>query len=154
MEKSARPKEKITLEHICSLLEEILEQLKSSKTKSAKSKSGEPTAASRVFDSYAAAHVLRYKLEPNRNARSMSLCKAIVQRIGVDDAILTTYFYLKHSDAQYLRTKHDLGLLLKDCEKLNMERVTNTRISTAHARGQEEKDFAQQQLDRIERGEL
>lgn len=88
----------------------------------------EPSPAARVWRQYAEAYVQVYGVEPVRNARINAQCAQLVARLGVDAAVGISGWFLRHRASWYVRQRHSMGSLLKDCEKLHTEWVTNTRL--------------------------
>lgn len=120
---------------------------------------GETTEASAspssgVWLSYSKAFEERYGTQPLRNATVNSQLKSFVARVGSVAAPDVAAFYLTHSDAYYIRQKHPVGMLLRDAEKLYAEWKTGSRVTGTSARQQERLGNAQDQLERIARGEL
>lgn len=91
-----------------------------------------PTPGSRVWDAYSAAFKTRWGDDPPRNAEANSLCKRLVDKLGVDDAPSVAEFYVAHRDALYVKAMHPLTLLIRDASKIRTEWATG-RVSTAPA---------------------
>lgn len=72
----------------------------------------------RVFLDYAAAFKERYGEFPVRNAKSSSLLKQLVGRLGADEAPPVAAYYVGLNDKLYAGSGHCLSLLLRDAEKL------------------------------------
>ena len=87
---------------------------KSKKEKSA----GELSDGSKVWMAYSMAYEQRMRVQPTRNAKQNALCTQLVQRLGVEDAVKVTVFYLTHPNPYYMRTQYALGPLVQDCEGL------------------------------------
>lgn len=87
---------------------------KSKKEKSA----GEVSDGSKVWMAYSMAYEQRMRVQPTRNAKQNALCTQLVQRLGVEDAVKVTVFYLTHPNPYYMRTQYALGPLVQDCEGL------------------------------------
>lgn len=87
-------------------------------------------ACRRTWEAYSAAYANRYGTEPVRNAKVSSLVKQFVKRIGFAESPDVAAFYVRHSNAYYVKKSHDLGSLLSDAEKIRMEWATG-RIVTA-----------------------
>lgn len=91
-----------------------------------------PTPGSQVWDAYSAAFKKRWGDDPPRNAEANSLCKRLVEKLGVDDAPSVAEFYVSHKDAFYVKAMHPLTLLIRDATRIRTEWSTG-RVSTAHA---------------------
>ena len=71
-----------------------------------------------MFLDYAAAFKERYGEFPVRNAKSSSLLKQLVGRLGADEAPPVAAYYVGLNDKLYAGSGHCLSLLLRDAEKL------------------------------------
>jgi uncharacterized protein YdaU (DUF1376 family) len=88
---------------------------------------------SQVWNAYEHAYVLRYGIEPVRNAKNNALCKQLIARLGVD-APEVAAFFVAHSQQFYVLKGHPLNLLVADAEKLRTEWATGQKITTVAAR--------------------
>jgi uncharacterized protein YdaU (DUF1376 family) len=88
---------------------------------------------SQVWNAYEHAYVLRYGIEPVRNAKNNALCKQLVARLGVD-APEVAAFFVAHSAQFYVLKGHSLTLLVADAEKLRTEWATGQKITATAAR--------------------
>lgn len=86
-------------------------------------------AGSQLWEAYVESYVLKYKVEPVRNATTNNQAMQIVRRIGLEPAIELVKFYLTQTDAFYLRSMHQLGLCLKDCEMLSVRMRSGKNIT-------------------------
>ncbi len=86
-----------------------------------------------TWDAYALAYSNRYGAEPVRNASVNGKLSQFVKRIGVDESPHVASFFVGHNNAWYVRGMHDVGAMLKDCEKLRTEWATNTRMTSTRA---------------------
>lgn len=84
---------------------------------------------SQIWGSYKQAYLLRYKVEPTRNASVNSKISQIGKRLG-EDSIPVIQFYLKHNDSFYLKKIHDIGLCLKDAEALHTQWKRNQAVTS------------------------
>lgn len=92
------------------------------------------TPAMRVWERYKSAYLDKYKTEPVRNAVVNSQISNLVKRIGEEAAPDVAAFYVQHSDAFYVRARHPLGLLLRDCEGLHTQWITGKTVTSSQAR--------------------
>lgn len=83
-----------------------------------------------VWQAYADAYRQRYQVDPVRNATVNGRLANLVARLGADAAAVAA-FYLTHDAAFYVRSGHDVGALLRDCESLRTQWATGARM-TAH----------------------
>lgn len=104
------------------------------KTKRTANASALEEACHQTWESYCKAYVERYSTEPVRNATTNSQTKNLVKRLGAEEAPLVAAWFLSHRDAWYVRQLHQLGSLLKDCEKLRTEWATNRQMTHTQAR--------------------
>ncbi|MHB1750707.1 MAG: YdaU family protein [Acidithiobacillus sp.] len=88
--------------------------------------------------SYASAYIGRYGVEPVRNAKVNGQLKQLVGRLGAEEAPHVAAWYVAHNGQLYVRGKHPVDLLLRDCEGLRTE----------WARGQQITDHDARQVDR------
>lgn len=88
----------------------------------------------RVWEMYDTAYVKRYGTPPVRNARVNGQIAQLVKRIGGEVAPQVAAFYVRHNDAYYVRSRHPLGLLLRDCEGLHTQWVTGQTVTQSQAR--------------------
>ena len=84
---------------------------------SKENKNSEKELNKKIWAAYSEAYKLRYKCEPIRNAVVNSKISQLGKRVG-DDALEIVKFYLNHNDSFYVKSMHDIGLCLKDCEGL------------------------------------
>jgi hypothetical protein len=106
-----------------------------------------------TWKSYSDAYRKRHGAYPIRNAKISSQLSQFVDRVGIEDAPEIAAFFLTHNDAFYTRSKHPVGLLVRDAEKLHTEWKTG-KVSTGIEAKQAEKTSAfMAQIQRIENGE-
>lgn len=101
-----------------------------------------PTAA--TWEAYATAYRERYGADPVRNATVNAQLRAVVARLGGEEAPHVAAFYVRHNAAFYVRSGHATGGLLKDCEKLRTEWATRRQITATAA---QQADRTQTNLD-------
>lgn len=88
---------------------------------------------------YCDAYAMRYGVEPVRNASVNGQLASLVKRLGVTEAPKVAAFYVSHSGALYVRAKHPVNLLLRDCEGLRTEWATGRTVTEAEARQSDRK---------------
>ena len=103
-----------------------------------------------TWAAYSLAYFDRYGTEPVRNAKVSSQVKQFAQRIPRSEAPEVASFYVRHSDAFYIRKGHDFGQLLADAEKVRMEWATNQQITGTKARQNERASAMWQAVAEIE----
>lgn len=74
----------------------------------------------KIWEAYFKAYLVRYNVEPTRNASVNGKISQLAGRLG-DDAPDVIYFYLKHNDSSYLKKLHDIGLCLSNAESLHTQ---------------------------------
>ena len=112
----------------------------------------EVVSGSPAWDAYAIAYERRYHSPPVRNAKTNSLCKQLVQRLGASEAPEVASFYVTHEFPLYISAGHDLSLLIRDCEKIRTEWKTGRPIQPK-SRAQLVSDGNQALLAKVRRGE-
>lgn len=90
-----------------------------------------------VWQAYKEAYFARYTIEPQRNAKASTCSKNICERVGVDNALEVVKYYLTREDAFYVNSAHEIGLCLRDCQKLVTEMKTRKPMSLSEARRRE-----------------
>ena len=129
------------------LLESILKELRPKK-----SRNTSLTTGSQAYEAYATAYHIKYGTEPIRNKIVNSIFKKLNERLG-EMAPYISGFYLDHPDYQYVKSKHDPKLLLRDCEKLATEWKTGNKMTHDIAKSVSSQDFYKDQLKKIDSGE-
>ena len=116
------------------------------------------TIGSRAWDAYAMAYFERYGTEPVRNARTNSQLAQLAKRLPADEICEVVCWYVRSSNAFYVRDSHGLGLLLRDCEGLRTQWATNSRMTSTEARQMDEHEstyesvrWVRANLDRLRR---
>jgi len=102
-------------DQIIGLLREIRDLLKAPEKKRVKKEKPETVG---LWQSYKDAYVNRYGVEPTRNARVNGILFQVYKRIPEDKHESLAKFYLTQTDALFLRSMHDVGLFLQNCEML------------------------------------
>jgi uncharacterized protein YdaU (DUF1376 family) len=74
-----------------------------------------------TWSAYAFAYKARYGVDPVRNSKVNGQIAQIVQRLGGTEAPQVAAFFVKHNGPFYVRAKHAVGALLKDCEGIRTE---------------------------------
>ena len=102
-------------------------------TKKSKVTSG-VTIGSQVYEAYAQAWRRRYPDgQPLRNARINAQAAQIAQRLGVERGIQVVEFYLRQTDAFYVRNMHMLQFCARDCEVLAAKMETGKSMTRREA---------------------
>lgn len=102
-----------------------------------------------VWEAYAKAFKTRYKVEPVRNAKVNAQLEQLVKRLGAEEAPAVATFYLSHNSPAYIHRGHSVGMLLLDAEKLRTEWASGRKITSAEARGAEQRDSVSEQARRV-----
>ncbi len=102
-----------------------------------------------TWTSYAQAYEARYHVQPVRNRTVNSHLKALVNRLGTDEAPQVAAFYLTHNKPFYVTARHPTNLLLKDAEGLRTEWATGIKATTGEAKQAEVQDDARAQINRV-----
>lgn len=87
-----------------------------------------------TWEAYSAAYQARYHVEPVRNARVNAQLAYLVQELGRDVAPQVAAFYVRHQDAQYVRDRHGVKLLVRDCAKLRTDWLRGEQMTGTSAR--------------------
>ncbi len=101
-----------------------------------KAASAENVAA---WKGYAQAYRARYQVDPVRNAKVNSQIKQLVLRLGAVEAPEVAAWYVRHNSAMYVRAKHPVDLLLRDCEGLRTEWARGQQVTDQDARAIDKK---------------
>ena len=80
-----------------------------------------PTAGAEVWESYRAAYLIRYGVEPARSAKVNAICSRLAKDIGAEEAKSVAAYYVTHNDRWYINKGHDLKYCLGDAQKLLTE---------------------------------
>lgn len=111
------------------------------------------TGGADTWAAYALAFARRYGEQPPRNAKSNSLCKQLVKRLGALEAPEVAQFYVSHNGDFYQNKGHPLTLLVADAEKLRTEWKTG-KVITPKTPAQRNIDSLKTMFQKVERGEL
>ena len=114
-------------------IEQLGETLKAFNLPVKRAPAGENPLNLKTWKAYKAAYQQRYKTDPVRNASVNAKIKQIVARLG-NNAPDVAAHYVWCNAAYYVRDKHTVGPLLKDCEGLHTEWATGKTVTNAEAR--------------------
>ncbi len=104
---------------------------------------------SKIWETYRLNYRRRYGVEPVRNAKTNSHIKALVTRLGEEDAKKVVEFFMDHNEGFYLKRTHDIGLCLKDAESLRTQMLRNKPVTTTDIRAFEKQDYYSAQITRL-----
>jgi hypothetical protein len=93
-----------------------------------------PSGVAVAAQRYAEAYRSKYTTDPVMNARVYGQLSQLVKRIGAVSAPEVAAFYVRHNDQLYIRSRHPVGLLLRDCEGLHTQWVTGKSVTSSQAR--------------------
>ena len=96
-----------------------------------------------AWAAYAEAYLARYGTEPVRNAKTNGQFAQFVKRLPADEAPEVARWYVASNTALYVRSKHCVDLLLRDCEGLRTEWATSRRVTDTEARQADQHQSAQ-----------
>jgi hypothetical protein len=91
-------------------------------------------AGSLAWGAYASAYLDRYRTEPVRNAKVNGQFAQLAKRLPEDEIEHVVRWYVASNAALYVRSKHCVDLLLRDCEGLRTEWATGSRMTDTEAR--------------------
>lgn len=111
--------------------------------------SADASPACKTWAAYCEAFVARYGVPPTRNAKVNGQIAQFLKRIPHDDAPCVAAFYVRNSDAFYVKAAHSVGLLLRDAEKLHVEWQRGRRVTTQEARDVDRLESTFEMLDRV-----
>lgn len=103
-----------------------------------------------TWASYASAYERRYGVSPLRNLSTNSQIKKLCARVPLSVAPAVAAYYVQHNDPFYVRARHPVGLLLRDCEGLHTQMASGVRSTTGEARNAEKRDEFTEQVKRVE----
>ena len=89
---------------------------------------------SNAWAAYASAYLARYHTEPVRNAKVNGQFAHLAKRLPEDEIEHVVRWYVASNAALYVRSKHCVDLLLRDCEGLRTEWATGARMTDTEAR--------------------
>lgn len=104
------------------------------KPRTAKPKTEQQQANAATWQAYADAYVARYGVEPVRNAKVNGQIAQLVARLGAEEAPQVAAYFVTINDQFFLRSLHDLGLLLSRAEAIRTQWVTGRQITSTTAR--------------------
>lgn len=105
------------------------------KRAAAKPKADEPAKPTvETWSAYSAAYRDRYHgQDPVRNATVNGQLAQFVARIGAEEAPAVARFYVGHQRSDYVRSMHDVGLMLRDAAGLRTQWATQRQVTTTQA---------------------
>lgn len=77
--------------------------------------------AAKAFNDYRGAFYERYQVEPPVSAKVRGQFAQLVARVGAEHAAKVAVAYVRDDNEFYRRVKHTPGILLKDCERIDIE---------------------------------
>lgn len=83
---------------------------------------------------YVTAYERRWEVEPVLDRQANSMIKKFVEKLGVEEAPAVAAFYLTHNRQDYVRSKHDVALMLRDARGLRTEWATGRKVTDTAAR--------------------
>ena len=89
---------------------------------------------------YEAAYLIRWKTKPVRNGKVNAQLAKLVEYVGKDAAPELAAWYLTHNSPWYIKHRHPVWALLKDCESLHTQWKTGVKATTLEAKQAEFKD--------------
>ena len=92
-------------------------------------RASDPAPTTVVWLTYSRAYHKRYGVEPVRNAKVNGQLAQLVSQLGAEEAIDVAAFYLTHDGAFYKQQAHEVGLMLRDAQKLRTELRTGRQIN-------------------------
>jgi hypothetical protein len=96
-----------------------------------------PTPGILVWQSYYDAYLLRYRVEPLRNARINAMCTMLAGLVGNEVAPRLAAYYVESRHWLYAEAKHPMNLLVRDAQKLHTEMLSG-KVTTRRAAQREE----------------
>ena len=87
-----------------------------------------------TWEAYSTAYLQRHGAKPVRNAKVNSQIKQFVERIGEAESPGVAAFFVGSNRGLYVSANHPVNLLLRDCESLHTEWVTNRHGTETAAR--------------------
>ena len=91
-------------------------------------------ATGKAWAAYSTAYLARYKTEPVRNAKVNGQLAQLAKRLPEDEVEHVIRWYVASNANFYVRSKHSVDLLLRDCEGLRTEWATGARMTDTEAR--------------------
>ena len=91
-------------------------------------------AKMKTWDAYSAAYQQRYGVEPVHNPHAERQISQLITRLDHGEAPQVAAWYVGHNGAFYVRMKHPIDLLVKDCEGLRTEWARGCQVTDQDAR--------------------
>lgn len=107
------------------------------KPKAARPKTDAQIANTNTWDAYTIAYLERYGVEPVRNAKVNAQVAQLVQRLGAEEAPQVAMFYVTINDSFFIRSSHELGLLVSRAEGIRTQWLTGRQVNAVTARQME-----------------
>jgi hypothetical protein len=116
-----------------------------------------PTPVAACFRAYADGIKTKYGAEYPPSAKANGQLSQVVARVGRDAALAVTQFYITSSNPWYVKVRHSLDYLVRDCERLWMDvqiangggavkPATHARVALLNAEGKIVCDLGEQPL--------
>lgn len=74
-----------------------------------------------LWSEYVRMYVSRYRVKPLRNAKVNSQIRSLVRAVGKSEAPRVLRYYMRHSDAVFVRNHHTIGMCLANAQRLLTE---------------------------------
>lgn len=97
-------------------------------------KPNEISKGSTVWKAYVQSYKALYKVEPTRNAKTNTICKRLIDLVGIEKSLVIVRHYLNIKDAFYLRAYHKIDFCLSDYQKILTSYQANIKINDSNAR--------------------
>lgn len=107
------------------------------KPKAPRQKTDAQIANANTWDAYTIAYLERYGVEPVRNAKVNAQVAQLVQRLGAEEAPQVAMFYVTINDSFFIRSSHELGLLVSRAEGIRTQWLTGRQVNAVTARQME-----------------
>lgn len=107
------------------------------KPKAPRQKTEAQIANTNTWDAYTIAYLERYGVEPVRNAKVNAQVAQLVQRLGAEEAPQVAMFYVTINDSFFIRSSHELGLLVSRAEGIRTQWLTGRQVNAVTARQME-----------------
>lgn len=91
-------------------------------------------ACRETWNAYREAYIVRYSVEPVRNATVNTQIRNFIKRIGAEESPAVAAFYVQSNSAFYVQRGHSFGNLLADAEKVRTEWATGRSMTATRAR--------------------
>lgn len=87
-----------------------------------------------TWAAYIAAYVIRWKVEPSRNAEDNAHMLAFVQKVPLDEAPHIASFYVGHNKAWYVENQHPVKSLRMNAVGLRTQWLNQRQVTSSEAR--------------------